>query len=354
MEDWEYAKNYVSDRLYINPAAGKGAYASIAREGEIVLDEFDIGARFKLAISAFYSTKKNDFTGLKIHKLQFRKRDGWFLVETISINYFERADMMRLVSVLASLDISDPSKARIDLSQISTISGLEDLLSTKKGTDLLRALSNSPELHSDIFALNEKRGALDKFRDMLADQVNETEWQEFFESNTWIFGFGLNYVFLDAAGKKFEQVTSGADFNSFGKRADGLAMVRAYVRQFVLIEIKASKTALLQSKDYRSGVWGVSSEVSNAVSQAQKTSHEFTRKYLRAQLKDSKGYDLPEIAYAVEPRSYLVVGNTDELKGNDDKIISFELYRKNVQSPEILTFDELYFRAENLLDGLTS
>ena len=125
-------------------------------------------------------------------------------------------------------------------------------------------------------------------------------------------------------------------------------MVRAYVRQFVLIEIKASKTALLQSKDYRSGVWGVSSEVSNAVSQAQKTSHEFTRKYLRAQLKDSKGYDLPEIAYAVEPRSYLVVGNTDELKGNDDKIISFELYRKNVQSPEILTFDELYFRSGEL------
>ncbi|MCX7561077.1 DUF4263 domain-containing protein [Sulfitobacter sp. F26204] len=352
MEDWEYSANYVSDRLYVNPAANNGAYASIAREGEIVVDEFDVGARFKIAISAFYSNSKNDFTTLKIHKLQFRKVGGWFLVESFSINAFQLADMKRLLSVLTSLNMSDANKTRIDLGDIS-ITGLVDLLTTTKAPELLKELSNSPELHADIFALNEKRIALEQFREMLNNETNETAWQKFFEANTWIFGFGLNYVFLDAAGSKFEQVTSGADFNNFGKRADGLAMVRAYVRQFVLIEIKASKTALLQPSQYRSGVWGVSSEVSNAVSQAQKTSHEFSRRYLRAQLKDSEGNDLPEIAYAVEPRSYLIVGNSAELSSNDDKIVSFELYRKNVQSPEILTFDELFFRTENLLAGLT-
>lgn len=353
MEDWEYAANYVSDRLYINPNVRDGAYASIAREGEITVDEFDVAARFKLAISAFYSQSKNDFTTFKIHKLQWRKTGGWFLVDSFSINYFQLADMKRLLSVLTTLDLSEADKARIDLGDIS-IAGLVEMLTTTKAPDLLRQLSNSPELHSDIFALNEKRKALEAFKQMLTEQTNETLWQRFFEANTWIFGFGLNYVFLDAAGNKFEQITSGADFNNFGKRADGLAMVRAYVRQFVLIEIKSSKTSLLQSSAYRSGVWGVSTEVSNAVSQAQKTSHEFAKRYLRAQLKDSTGNDLPEIAYAIEPRTYLVVGNTEELTGNDDKIVSFELYRKSIKSPEILTFDELYFRAENLLAGLTT
>ncbi|MFA4940010.1 Shedu anti-phage system protein SduA domain-containing protein [Brevundimonas sp.] len=52
-------------------------------------------------------------------------------------------------------------------------------------------------------------------------------------------------------------------------------------------------------------------------------------------------------------RSYLVVGNTSELKGNDDKIACFELYRRNIRSPEILTFDELLYRARYIVENIS-
>jgi len=49
----------------------------------------------------------------------------------------------------------------------------------------------------------------------------------------------------------------------------------------------------------------------------------------------------------------LVVGNTSELKGNDDKIACFELYRRNIRSPEILTFDELLYRARYIVENIS-
>lgn len=61
-----------------------------------------------------------------------------------------------------------------------------------------------------------------------------------------------------------------------------------------------------------------------------------------------------EVAYAIEPRCYLVVGNLARLQGNDDKVTCFELYRRNIRSPEILTFDELFYRAGCIVDNISA
>ncbi|MDV2430216.1 DUF4263 domain-containing protein [Corynebacterium tuberculostearicum] len=52
----------------------------------------------------------------------------------------------------------------------------------------------------------------------------------------------------------------------------------------------------------------------------------------------------------VEPRSFLVIGSMSDLcssQGNriDAKFRSFESFRSNLKSPEVLTFDELVERA---------
>ena len=65
------------------------------------------------------------------------------------------------------------------------------------------------------------------------------------------------------------------------------------------------------------------------------------------------GNDTEQSAYSIDPRSFLVAGNTAELRGNDDKIACFELYRRNIRSPEILTFDELLYRARYIVQNLT-
>ena len=48
----------------------------------------------------------------------------------------------------------------------------------------------------------------------------------------------------------------------------------------------------------------------------------------------------------------MVIGNLAQLRGNDDKIACFELYRRNIRSPEIVTFDELFYRAKCIVENI--
>ena len=215
------------------------------------------------------------------------------------------------------------------------------------------SLLQSPDLHHDVYAVAAKRAALDTFEANLAAELSEGEWQAFFESNPWIFGHGLNYVFLNKVGAKLETTTTGSAFDRAGKRADGLMMTRAEVSQYVLVEIKRNDTDLLRGTTYRRGCWAVSDELSGAVAQTQKTVFDFTRSRFRDRLKDADGNDTGTEIYSVEPRSFLVVGNLSQIRGNDDKIACFELFRRNIRSPEILTFDELYHRASCIVANLS-
>ena len=49
--------------------------------------------------------------------------------------------------------------------------------------------------------------------------------------------------------------------------------------------------------------------------------------------------------HTIAPKAILIVGNTRELATVDQRN-SFELFRANTHNPTILTFDELYERAE--------
>jgi hypothetical protein len=153
--------------------------------------------------------------------------------------------------------------------------------------------------------------------------------------------------------KNLEARTTGSTFDRPGKRTDGLSLTRAEVSQYVLVEIKKSSTDLLQKRAYRPGCWSISGEVAGAVTQIQKTTFEFARDHFRDDLKDELGARTGNIVYAVEPRSYLVVGNLTQIIGNDDKITCFELFRRNIRSPEIITFDELYSRAGCIVENIS-
>ena len=66
-------------------------------------------------------------------------------------------------------------------------------------------------------------------------------------------------------------------------------------------------------------------------------------------INDTEGYPTDEEAFNYAPKAYLVVGSLDEFTGdfgvNQEQFRSFELFRRNTFSPEIITFDELYERA---------
>ncbi|QHO73400.1 hypothetical protein ACH79_12775 [Bradyrhizobium sp. CCBAU 051011] len=352
-DDAEFIARYNNNHLYVHPGKA-GAYATIAGESEEVIGEIDVTVRSKIAISAFYVNDRRDFGTFRITKLQLHSRFGWRERGSVHINGFQLAQMREFLSIVSTLDLSDARKTRISLDNIH-LSALGALLGSTKGAELIRELAATPELHHDIYAVATKRSALAEFDAMLKeDGVSEPDWQAFFELNPWIFGHGLNYVFLDKVSTKLEARTTGGAFDRPGKRADGLMRTRAEVSQYVLVEIKKNSTELLHRATYRPGCWRVSDEVSGAVTQTQKTAFEFARDRFRDNLKDEIGNSTGAIAYAIQPRSFLVVGNLAQLTGNDDKVACFELYRRNIHAPEILTFDELYYRATCIVENISN
>jgi len=217
--------------------------------------------------------------------------------------------------------------------------------------DLLDEISKGNLSSSDITELSKRKESLKIFEDMLSKETTESEWQKFFEANTWIFGYGLNFVFnAPLEGKKLEQVVAGYNVSSSGKRVDALLSRRGLIEATCFVEIKKHNTPLLEKEQYRSECYLISKEVSGGISQIQKTIQmSLSSLKEKIQLKDKDNNPTSSI-YNYQPKGYLVIGSLSEFdteKGvNDSKYSSFELFRRNLSNPEIITFDELYARAK--------
>lgn len=234
--------------------------------------------------------------------------------------------------------------------------------------DLFLDIAQNDNLKRDLVALGYRRTQLSHFERLFSDEAffkaemsrtglsAEGVWQAFFETNKWIFGYGLSYIFLSGLdGKKLEQITRGHDLTGPGKRADGLMKTQALINSLCFVEIKRHDTQLLSNASYRAGAWPPSLELSGGVAQSHATVHGALSAIghtLRPT--DSAGDPTGEILFNIEPRSYLIVGSLNEFKGdngiNEAKYCSFESYRRNVKRPEIITFDELLYRARFIVD----
>nr|WP_232232821.1 MULTISPECIES: Shedu anti-phage system protein SduA domain-containing protein [Actinomycetes] len=124
------------------------------------------------------------------------------------------------------------------------------------------------------------------------------------------------------------------------------------MQSLAFTEIKHHRTTLLAATSYRPGVWRLSSELGGAVVQAQQTVRMAARD-LREYIEDraDDGSRTGTETFVVQPRSYLIVGIAEPVRGRgrqtrSNKVQSFELFRRNLHEPEVITFDELLARAE--------
>jgi len=229
--------------------------------------------------------------------------------------------------------------------------------------ELFSEVLRSAVTKNDVVAVAYRKRQLEVFRQLLEEPEyfaelkgrkacsDEALWQQFFEKNPWIFGYGLSYIYLSGLDeKKLEQVVQGYQVGQHGKRADALLKTKGAISSLCFVEIKTHQTGLLASKAYRAGCWAPSAELAGAVSQVQGTVA-YATESIRGKLTihDPDGYPTGEEAFNYSPKSYLVVGSLSEFIGehgtNQEKFRSFELYRRNTSRPEIVTFDELYERA---------
>jgi hypothetical protein len=181
----------------------------------------------------------------------------------------------------------------------------------------------------------------------------EQVWQNFFEKNTWILGYGLDYIFnseLDS--KKLEQVTSGSNFNSGGKRTDALLKSLGAINSLCFCELKLSSEPLLKQvkNPYRGESWQISDALAGAIAQVQRTVHKAVKDFsTKTEIKDKQDNLTGETLYFYNPKAFVLIGNLNEFmldgKINETKFSSFEMFRKSLRNIEILTYDELYERA---------
>ena len=179
----------------------------------------------------------------------------------------------------------------------------------------------------------------------LDDGHNEDWWQEFFEENVFALQllFGGPTVFVDA------QVPIGEGDNSIkGKKIADYLLKNAMTNNASLVEIKKPSTKLMKKRAYREGVYGVQSEIGEAVTQVldqalQLTRHEADTK---ARIGDSSWV-------SNAPRCFVVAGRLSELD-TDDKKKSFDLYREHVSGVRLVTYDEILEQLKTLRDFLAS
>lgn len=228
---------------------------------------------------------------------------------------------------------------------------------------LLTSLIETDVTARDVVAINHRKAVVERFRRLLEDKEffseaaaafggkKEAVWQNLLEENPWILGVSLTGQLLTSWSEdKLEQVVAGFSISGPGKRTDALMHTSGRIRALVFAEIKHHETDLL-GIEYRPGVWAPSSELTGGVTQVQRTIHLAARQIgERLSETDESGAETGEHTYLVRPRSFLILGNLEDLRGPSGvhraKYESFELYRRNLYEPEVITFDELLARAE--------
>ena len=397
-DEFEFFKNKRNDRIYLSKSLSKKQYTkNDAGEIEEFERPFRIVSKVIDGVESHQFFKDGKQVSLRITDGQRQEIKAKFYEDTRGIStlqiqkytvesgsphsvYFtfignEISVLFNFLRNIEILPIENESSAKLDDRFV------ENIVLTKE--QALQLLNEQPELleeiakhditAKDVATLGHRRKQLAEFENLLNDseffenykstigvnKKNEDVWQDFFEKNTWIFGYGLNYYFnspLD--GEKFEQIVKGHDFSGAGKRVDALLKTHGFISALSFGEIKNHKTHLLKqvSTPYRKESWQISDELSGGIAQVQRSVQvSLGNIHSRTAIKDATGSPTGEQIFLYQPKSFLVIGSLSEFQSehgiNEEKYSSFELFRRNISSPEIITFDELYQRARFIVES---
>lgn len=117
---------------------------------------------------------------------------------------------------------------------------------------------------------------------------------------------------------------------------------QAQNRFTVLVEIKKPNSELFAKDLYRNKVHRLGEDLTGGVSQLLSNCRTWV---LEGSRSDENREDLESTnTHTYEPKGILVIGHTRQLD-TANKRATFEMFRRNLHNPQILTFDELLERA---------
>ena len=387
-DDEDYVARKRSDRFYVSRPFKVGREKD--RDARIISRVFDDGERSrfdavdgeivirathddKVQIKAVVTSDDNAVRQLTLQSFRVYK-DGNRPNLQYGINLYgaEINELLEFAEFAAKLQVNTSGKLKIDRDALAHVDIDMDEAARAwlaKNPDALREIITSEATSRDVVAVAYRRKQLaifdrllheDEFFDATAAAHfkgrHEALWQAFFEKNRWIFGYGLFHLSAEGfSGEKLEQVVAGSTVATPGKRIDGLLRTRGRVSATCLVEIKRHRTPLLAAKPYRAGAWQPSDELAGAVSQVLMSVDGMEREFQRMLvMRDAEGNPTGEQAVIARPRSVVVCGSLGEFVTdhgvNEERFRSFELYRRHLLAPDIITFDELFERARLIVE----
>lgn len=214
-------------------------------------DGFEIKLASKTNLKVVFLKDKNDIEGFEITKIiNGVNKNG------VKLSKFNFKQLKAFLHFISQIDLNSISERKISLQDDSlekidenTERKIKTLLKTGDGLKLVKSLLDNGLDNEDLVNTGYRKKSLETFKGLLytdgyiqtykAEVMNkprtkdETAWQYFFEKNEWIFGYGLDYRFIESSNKEVEIGYGNIDFGSFNKFT-------------VLVETKLPETPLIK------------------------------------------------------------------------------------------------------------
>ena len=169
------------------------------------------------------------------------------------------------------------------------------------------------------------------------ENIYEEFWQTILMKYSWVIGQCVSLPLIIFHDKAY---IGGKDISNKNGGAIDFVYKNKFTSNIVLIEIKTPQTPLI-GREYRKA-HSLSSELSGAVNQVL-LYKESCQKDFVSLIRHSK-----EVYEPFNPKCLLIIGEMDFL--DEREKVTFELFRNELKSVEIITFDELFEKIKILLD----
>jgi hypothetical protein len=316
----------------------------------------------KTQVTAYITQDEKKIKRLTLQTFKARAGD-W--IETIEKDEFTfRSDeFTRLLNFLSQMEFIDLSneenfqiedisnnagpKTIIDASERGIVERIRTLPEEKRN-GLLDALQRSLTGDEINILLGRKQGLEEYEEHMRLGDWSEPQWQAFFEREQWVFGYGLDYRITRQFGREMTVGGGGTD----NQNKPVIDFLMSFTDYTVLVEIKRPDTPIFkETRSGRAGTWEFSPEFMSAVSQIIEQKAEWLSFAQTGEHYDKSGREALT-ARTKNAKSILVVGSRDEFSRSGDIRAAnvmrdtFELFRRETRSIDIMTFDELLERAQ--------
>lgn len=171
----------------------------------------------------------------------------------------------------------------------------------------------------------------------------EEFWQTQIKENPTFICQVLPYPAVIFEDKAF---VGGKSFSNAGGKEVDFLLQNSLTKNVALLEIKTPETKLLGS-EYRSGTYAISSELAGTVSQVLAYRDRLLKEFALLQYEHNKRSDQEIDVF--NPVCLVLAGNISEELTSSDKRDALELFRNELKNVSIISFDELFGKAKNLV-----